>query len=247
MEVDFLSWFGKRLDEVNWSRNRDWFPSSNPALSGEPSCVEQEMATLVFACSMHSVFDCLIVEAVFVMLHYDHMVWHGFHALRDCFILACRCTTEVHDTGPVFFPSSHTLTRVAIARSCGHRNSNKNRRHWIGCGFVPAVRPPDDSARDSWLPARGVIVTLHIPPWTLGNHSTTTLTDICLQGRFPSTVFVVDKCAKVESSNTGGCGYSLVNLHQKRRCNTRSFPRSVIDGRIVVPQLSATVPGGSHL
>ena len=102
VEMDFLSRFGKRLDE-SWQIGPEaetGFPV-RILISGSSSSVEQEIATLVCLLNTRS-FRCLIIEAVFVMLHYHHMVWHGFHALRNCFVLSCRSATEIHDTDSGF-------------------------------------------------------------------------------------------------------------------------------------------------
>ena len=80
---------------------------------------------------------------------------------------SCRCATDIHDADPVFSGHFITLTRVAIAGSCDLRSSKKKRRDWIGCGLVPAVRPPTDSARDSWLPAREATRYRHMTDSTM--------------------------------------------------------------------------------
>ena len=58
-----------------------------------------------------------------------------------------------------------------------------------------------------------IIVTWQIPPRNFGNNTTTTLTHICFQGRFPIT----------ESSNIGGCGHPFCIFHENKIQRQKTF------------------------
>ena len=73
VEMDVLSWFGKRPDESRQigPEAETGFPA-RILLSATTSSVKQEIAAMVCLLNAQH-FDCLIVEAVLVMLHYHHV------------------------------------------------------------------------------------------------------------------------------------------------------------------------------
>ena len=93
--------------------------------------------------------ECLVVEAVIVMLHQStpcRVVW--ISVVHELFQILALVHHEDQRRIFDFSSSFRELTLVATVLSLYLRNNNNIRRGCAGCEFVPNIHPPNDSGND---------------------------------------------------------------------------------------------------